>query len=72
MHLGSRDSRAAQVPFSKVHLPLQRPQTAQNCGAHSARTQIQTEMYWFRQYLSIDIEKLAIPILKPTNVNTTK
>jgi len=72
MHLGSRDSRAAQVPFSKVHLPLQRPQTAKNCGAHSARTQIQTEMYWFRQYLSIDIEKLAIPILKPTNVNTTK
>jgi len=36
---------------------LPRPQATQNCGAHSfnARKQMLTAMYWYRQYLSIDL-----------------
>jgi len=36
-----------------------RPQTSQACDAHSfhARLKLLTEMYWSRQYLSIDPNK---------------
>jgi len=37
--------------------PLNRPQTAKNCGSNrfDARIQILTEMYSTHQYLSIDV-----------------
>jgi len=60
-HADSWDSCAAQVCFSRVPRPLQRPQTAQNCVFYSFddRIKIFTEMYWSRQYLSIDPKKIC-------------
>jgi len=48
-----------KVCFSRKPRPLQRPQAAQNCGAHNlhARYKILAEMYWSSQYLSIDPKK---------------
>jgi len=45
--------------FSRVPRPLLRPQTAQNCGSYSfdARIKTLTEIYCYRQYLSVDIKK---------------
>jgi len=51
---------AAQIFFAN----MPRPQTDQTCGAHNfhARYKILTEMYWSRQYLSIDTKKFARPL----------
>jgi len=52
-------------PKKSLPRPLQRPQTDQTCGAHNfhARYNILTEMYWSRQYLSIDPKKFGTPTL---------